>query len=320
MISSITPDSLKSWPNESIAVVAHDAGAARHLLSWLAPLEGQLRFCLAGPAAKIFKEKRARYHNFIDLEECLSGSQLLLSGTGWASDLEHEARKLARQKNIKSIATIDHWVNYSDRFERNGELILPDEIWVADKEAHRIASHEMNDIPILQLSNQWLEEVKNEVMMFRRGSIQKTPTLPGKSLLYLIEPQRDQQTGIPNGEEFSALTFWINNLRHLGSLGYIDSCTSNLKIKLRQHPSEPIGKYDEWIKCHEQAWAVTLDSNFSLGQSLASTDFAFGYETQALIAAIECGIPAMSCTPPNWPACRLPHKQLLHIQDLPRSI
>ena len=35
-LSSITPNSLKSWPEGSVAVVAHDAGAARHLFSWLA--------------------------------------------------------------------------------------------------------------------------------------------------------------------------------------------------------------------------------------------------------------------------------------------
>ena len=44
-ISSITPDSLKSWPERTVAIVAHDAGAARLLFSWLEPLNRQLNIC-----------------------------------------------------------------------------------------------------------------------------------------------------------------------------------------------------------------------------------------------------------------------------------
>lgn len=296
--------------------MAHDAGAARHLFSWLAPLEGQLRFCVAGPAANLLAKERPRSINLTNLNECLSNRQLLISGTGWASHLEHEARKLARQKKIPSIAIIDHWVNYCGRFEWNGERVLPDAIWVADTEALKIARHELPEVPIIKLSNQWIEDLKCEVIRLRKDKAKQNYSKPAKNLLYLIEPQRDPLTRKANGKEFLALEFWLHNLHVLSSLGYIDNCLTELNIKLRKHPSDPKDKYTEWIRKNQNEWNIRIDESPSLGTSLAPTDFVFGYETQALIGAIECGIPAMSCTPPDWPACRLPHKKLLHFREL----
>ncbi len=36
----------------------------------------------------------------------------IITGTGWASDLEHSARLLAASHGKPTIAVIDHWVNY----------------------------------------------------------------------------------------------------------------------------------------------------------------------------------------------------------------
>ena len=62
-------------------------------------------------------------------------SSVVITGTGWSSDLEHQARKLAFSRNIPSVAVLDHWVNYRERFKRNGTSQLPGELWVSDAEA-----------------------------------------------------------------------------------------------------------------------------------------------------------------------------------------
>ncbi len=56
----------------------------------------------------------------------------MLCGTSWQSDLEWRATELARRSGKRCVAYLDHWVNYRERFEREGELRLPDAIWVAD--------------------------------------------------------------------------------------------------------------------------------------------------------------------------------------------
>ena len=90
---------------------------------------------MRGPAAALWQAAQLPVPSLATLEQALEGTTALLSGTGWASDLEHQARRLARKRGLRSIAVIDHWVNYSSRFERHGAIVLPDEFWVADEDA-----------------------------------------------------------------------------------------------------------------------------------------------------------------------------------------
>ena len=119
-----------------MAVVAHDAGAARLLFSWRKPLK--------------------------DLQGCLNKAQLLLSGSGWSSDLEHHARKLATEQGVPSIAVVDHWVNYRERFQRGESVILPQGLWVADREAAEMAQKTFPALDIQQLPNLWLNKIINQ--------------------------------------------------------------------------------------------------------------------------------------------------------------
>ena len=58
---------------------------------------------------------------------------------------------------------MDHWVNYLERFELNGNTILPDEIWVGDKDAERIANKTFNKTPVIFYPNPYFEDLKDEI-------------------------------------------------------------------------------------------------------------------------------------------------------------
>ena len=63
---------------------------------------------------------------------------------------------------IPSIAVIDHWVNYPQRFERDGVVVLPNQIWVADADAAGLAHSFFGSVPGLELPNMYLQQlVKN---------------------------------------------------------------------------------------------------------------------------------------------------------------
>ena len=48
--------------------------------------------------------------------------------------------RLNMQKNkIFVISVIDHWINYKKRFFRNNKIFFPDELWVTDNYAYKIA-------------------------------------------------------------------------------------------------------------------------------------------------------------------------------------
>jgi hypothetical protein len=318
LISSITPDSLKQWPDASVAVVAHDAGAARLLFSWLKSCKRQLLVYAEGPALKILDQELPGTGLAHDLRTCLSNAQLLISGTGWSSDLEHQARVLAAAQELPSIAVVDHWVNYQERFERDGNCVLPQSLWVSDKEAAEVAQNAFPALPIQQLPNLWLNQLVEDVKRCRSRNHRTKTHHQGSDLLYLLEPLRDRQSGAPTGHEFMALDFWLAQLPDLIAKGLVHQDRNALRLRLRPHPSETPGKYDAWIAKHSDAWPLQLDPHPSLPESLAYADLAFGCETQALVAAIACDINAISTLPPTEPPCRLPHRKLQHLTRLSR--
>jgi len=279
------------------------------MAAWLAPHAQQLRLCLAGPAQRLFKAE-AQTNN---LEACLAKAQLLISGTGWASDLEHEARRLAKQRGLPSVAVLDHWLNYRERFQRNGEEVLPDQLWVADAEAEELARRTFPGLPVLRLKNHWLEDLCQTVSQHRREPVQR----PARRLLYLLEPVRVNWPH-PSSEpgELQGLNYWLSQLPLLIEQGWVAPQNQLEALALRPHPSEAPGKYSAWIRTAAEHWPVKLDQAGSLAESLAWADAAFGCETQALVAAMACELPAFSTVPPWAPPCRLPQASLHHLHQL----
>ena len=294
-------------------MVAHDAGAARLLFSWLQPLRSQLRCFVQGPARQILDKERPDINPCEHLEACLDRAQLLLSGTGWSSDLEHLARMYAEQRSIPSIAVLDHWVNYQERFVRQSRIALPDGLWVADAEASSLAQRQFPELPVQELPNLWLNQLIKDVSRCRSKQKAQRKQGAAENLLYLLEPLRDHDTGEPNGHEFAALDYWLEQLPGLIADGHIQDDRQTIQLRLRPHPSEDPGKYEAWIRSHCHAWPLQMDPHPSLETSLAHADLTFGCETQALVAAMACGLPAFSTLPPTAPPCRLPHRQLRHL-------
>lgn len=307
-----------------MAVCAHDAGAASHMAAWLAPLQPQLRLCLGGPAKPLFRARLGSLTSSMStLEAALEGARVLISGTGWASDLEHRARLLARQRGIPSVAVLDHWVNYRERFRRDGEEQLPDALWVADAEAAAHANAAFPNVLVLQLPNHWLEGLCSTVQALR-SKADRQPRRPARRLLYLLEPIRvpwpaavgRNPDDTSAAGEFQSLRYWLQQLPQLVQQGWVAPEFEIEALALRPHPSEPTGKYNSLIGEFSQRWPIRLDTAPGLAQALAWADAAFGCETQALVAAMACDLPAFSTVPPWAPPCRLPQASLLHLSRL----
>lgn len=298
----------------SVAVCAHDAGAASHMSAWLTPYQDQIRPCLEGPARTLFENQLGPLPHHC-LESSIENACLLISGTGWSTDLEHKARVLARQRGIPSVAVLDHWVNYRERFTFGGEEMLPDQLWVADADAMKMAQFVFPELPVLLLPNQWLIDLSQSVVKLRQYS----PMHPARRLIYFLEPIRAPWTGGPwdnETGELQGVRFWLDKLPLLSKNGWIAPLEKLEKLVLRPHPSEPPGKYNAIISEVSNHWPIHLDRSPSLEAALAWADMAFGCETQALVAAIACGLPACTTIPPWAPSCRLPQLKLNHLKLL----
>ncbi|MES2339691.1 MAG: hypothetical protein V4537_16485 [Pseudomonadota bacterium] len=275
-----------------LAVVAHDAGAANLIVAWLDPADPP-RSVMRGPAEAIWRARMGDAPLADSIAEAIDGAATMLSGTGWASDLEHEARIAARAAGIRSIAVLDHWVNYRPRFERGGTTVLPDALWVTDEDAATIA-RDAFDLPVALQPNPYLAA---QVAAIR------APRDPAAAL-YVLEPARsDWGRGTPG--EFQALDHFMANRGRLGMRPHDP-------VRLRPHPSDPPGKYDAWIARNPPA---TIDQSASLGDAIDGAGIVVGAETHAMVVALAAGRRVVCALPPWAPPCRLPQAGIEHLTD-----
>jgi hypothetical protein len=285
---------------QPVAVVCHDAGAANIVLAEVRAHPGVR--CLAvmeGPAARLW-EAAGSPHPVMSLEQALVTAGSVLSGTGWASDLEHDARRRARALGLRSIAVVDHWVNYRARFERRGEVVLPDELWVTDPYALALAAECFPGLPVRERPNLYLRAQVEAIT--RHG-----PARPGQ-VLFLMEPIRYSWPGLNQPGEIEALDYLLGQVGLLGLRG-------PLRLRLRPHPSDPPGKYDAWLAAHAELDAA-IDAAPTLAEAIAAAECVAGCETAALVVALAAGKTTVASLPPAAPRCRLPHEGLIHLRDL----
>jgi len=298
------PTTLKS----PLTVVCHDAGAAHLIFAWLrhwceAGILDQhiVNMVLQGPAAKAWQHHPIPLPNVqvhSALNSALEESQCVLTGTGWASNLEHQARQTAQTLGIPSIAVIDHWVNYAQRFQRDDVVVMPDQIWVADEHAQRMATDVFPTTPVRCLPNVYLQNVVKDIPPVSADS---------RHLLFVLEPVRnDWGRGVQG--EFQALDFFVQYLTQLVGHGPV-------QITLRPHPSDPADKYTAWIQA-QGSLNIQLDQQMDLNQSIAQARWVVGVESFALVVAAAAGREIFSALPPWAHRCRLPIQGLVHMQDL----
>ena len=285
--------------NDSVSVICHDAGGANLVLSFLAnDKPNNLKAYVEGPAIKIINSFFPDLKCENNLKSALDNTDVLISGTGWASNLEHDARKLAKSLGIKTVAILDHWVNYSERFIRNHEVIHPDEIWVADLYAFNIVQEYFPSIRVKKIKNYYLE---NLVIDIGRLSLKNS-----KDVLYILEPARSFWGRSIEGE-FQALDFFKSKLDAF----HLPPETS---IKLRPHPSDEPGKYDAWI-AEQKNLPFAIESEISLQEAISKSSFVVGCESFALVIALSAGKKVYCSLPPWAPACRLPHNGIIHLKN-----
>ena len=73
------------------------------------------------------------------LESQIVNYDFLIVTTGWESELEKKALKLAIDMDVESIVLLDHWTNFNERFLYRGSLLSPNQIVVFDSYAKEIA-------------------------------------------------------------------------------------------------------------------------------------------------------------------------------------
>lgn len=175
----------------TLYVVAHDAGGAEILAAHVRnlPAGSDVVLVADGPAGDVF-QRSFRLPTYWRLQWRLSPADVILTGTSVTSNLERDVIVTARDQGARTISWLDHWKNYRARFVRLGALVLPDELWVTDNRAFRLARDEIPEAEnVVVAGNPYMDEVVERV---REATSAPNPGRP-RRWLYVSEPGRDEE-------------------------------------------------------------------------------------------------------------------------------
>lgn len=295
-----------------IGVVAHDAGGAEIISSYIRQQGMECSYCLEGPARNVFARKLGSVDS-LPLEELVDTCKWILCGSSFLSDLEWRALGLGRQAEKRTVAMLDHWVNYRQRFLRHGEWHFPDEIWVGDELGVSLAREALPEIKVSLVSNAYFLDIKRELAAI---PVPQRLGHTGTSMLYVCEPVREAGLALYGNELFwgyteeDALRYFLSNVSCLAEK--ID------RIVVRPHPKEDLNKYN-WAAREFDLPIVSGEDKTLLEQIVASSLVA-GCATMAMVVGLIAGKRVVSCIPPGGKASPLPFPEIENMQRLIASL
>ena len=181
-----------------IGVVAHDAGGAEIISSHIRQQGLQCSYALEGAARAVFARKLGQVES-LPLEQLIASCDWLLCGTSFLSDLEWRAIGLARQAGKRSVAVLDHWVNYRQRFLRHGGWHFPDEVWVGDALGAQLAAGDLPEVKASLVPNAYFKDIQQELGAVAAPLRCKDA---GIGILYVCEPLREDGLALYNDPLF----------------------------------------------------------------------------------------------------------------------
>lgn len=288
-----------------ILLVSHDAGGAELLSSYSRYSSETKGYCLDGPAKGIFTRKLGTVSEY-DLASGIEKADWVLTGTSWSSDIEVKAILAARAAGIKVVSFLDHWVNYRERFKRNGRLVLPDEIWVGDDYALELACGLFGNLKIVKQPNPYLIDLKAELSTIGVSSSNS------RKILYVCEPIREHALLSFGNErhwgytEEDALEWFLDN--------YSRASLECETIIIRPHPSESHDKY-AWV-ASKYGNLIRFSKESSLLQDIVSSSMVVGCESMAMVVGLLAERRVICSIPPGGRPCTLPHQEIEQMQFL----
>lgn len=230
-------------------MTACDAGTANYILPLLKKLSLPFSLFAQGEATSILKREGIDFTllppcNWTNLESTgesilkSGGFSQVIAGTSWGPTIDKAITLGARRKKIPTIAIIEHWNLYKERFSivENGNIVeeclyLPDSIWVNDSFAKEAAiAAGLPEEKLFEAGQPFLEYQYNRL-------ISRRFKLSNNNIVFVSERlKEDFIKGSSIGKKYNEYTV----LELL--IEAIDFSKNKLLIKL--HPQESPDKYD----------------------------------------------------------------------------
>lgn len=288
---------------KKIAIFSHDAGASEILLELcranIEMYEFRI-FCLLDfPCYTLVKAKQLEAYmvNIADEENDIFKKLLtfnpsvILYGTGWQNHLEYIFLKYAREHILPSVAFLDHWSNYRERFgypDAKWRENLPDFIATHNKESFELAKN--LDLPnVIAIKNY----AQKREFLYAKDIFERVKEQD--ILLFLSEP-----TAKVAQKSYGESNFWgFDEVKVFKDILENKTLFNCEKIVIRVHPSDIQDTYR----------AIDPDISFSdktLLEDIARAKIIIGIDTVALYSAYLLGKKAISYIPSNKRECLVP--------------
>lgn len=259
-----------------VTAAAHDPGAANAVAASVLRLrlEGvEVEAYAKGPAVQVFKRfaispvgVASNEWNILEQTDC----NVLLTGTSWAGSFECELFRWAKTKGIPSVAVLDYWSNYRQRFLHQEQLVLPDRVTALDEAS--VSDMLSAGLPATQIvvTGQpyfsWL--------IANRLNLSIAPG-PVKKLLFVSQPGQN---------EVAALRLLLQALDVMPPLE---------RFTIRFHPRQQTCAQSLKI-LEESGLPFSVDEENDPLSSVSRHDCVIGITTVLLVEAALIGVPAGS--------------------------
>lgn len=243
---------------------------------------------LAGPAVRVFARRLPDAVTLAE-EPDVAAYDLIVCGSSGAADHERRIVRDARAAGVRSAVWLDHWVNYPERFD-----VLPDELWVCDEHAARIARETVPGPSVHVRGNPYLEDVAAEIRALEgpRGARER--------VLYATEPTSEVAL-VTTGDRLG----WGYDERDALRL-YLERLDGSTEVRVRRHPAESADKYAALLA----EFGVAASPAESLAEDIAWADTVAGCDTMAMVVALAAGRRVVSAIPPGGRELSLPFAEI----------
>lgn len=286
-----------------VAVVAHDAGGAEILSSYVQQESLDCLFAIDGPAKRVFQNRLGPLQ-IVGLKTAIKQCDWLLTGTGWQTDFEWQAIRQGKAEKKHTVTFLDHWVNYKDRFIREEVECLPNELWAGDLRAFSLAQATFPGVSVRLIENPYFKYFISEVE--RLDSVRGRSRDSKANVLFVSENINHNFF-----HQNDAIRFFISNLHSLGS--------DIARILIRPHPSEKVEKYS-WVKDEFMSIGndikIELSNGDSLANEISNSDMVVGCSSMAMALGVMVKRRVVSCIPNNEIPLTLPFKEIQLLADL----
>ena len=285
-----TPESLAKDFN-CIGIACNDIGAANWLVH-LADILSQkhnVYIYTTGPARQLFAEF-AIDNNTDSLEQLVSLSNVVFTGTGWATNLESNVLRLSKEMKKQCYVLLDHWQDYRKRFsEEELSHLKPKAILVTNLLAHELACEYLPEMNLIFVPDLYLDFILSKM---NTGSIHLDEV--DRPILYLSDGQPfSYDSSYSQLKSMGALCRKIETDKSLLGLGAKN-------IILRPHPADNIDSKTESQITSMGFKIVSTD----LVEQVMQSKLVVGTDTYALYLAMRLGKRVISTLPkgrlPRW--------------------